>query len=227
MANFFNTTFRVFDYNIFEAVHSLADSAGGFLTPLFKFITLIGEKGILFFAIALILMMFARTRKLGICMFGAVACGALITNVILKDMIGRVRPFLANEIYAEFWQAVGSPAEDGYSCPSGHVTAVMSAMTAMFILCNKKWSWTGFLAVLLMGMSRVYLIAHYPSDVLMGIVVGAVAGVVAWGVTKLIYYVLDRYKDNKFCAFVLNWDLAGAIKGLRTKQVGTTKNDQE
>ncbi len=223
MANFFNTTFRVFDYNIFEAAHSLAESAGGFFTPFFKLVTLVGEKGILFFAIAVVLMLFARTRKLGICMFGAVACGALITSVILKGVIGRERPFLASPIYAQFWQFVGSPAEDGYSCPSGHVTAIMSAATAMFILCDKKWSWTGFLGVLLMGASRIYLVAHYPSDVVMGIIVGAVAGVIAWGVTKLIYYILNKYSTNKFCTFVLDWDMAESIKTLQNKKKNAQK----
>ena len=87
MADFLNGTFNAFDSAIINAMHNLAVSAGGFFTPLFKAVTFIGEKGIIFFALALILMLFSKTRKLGVCIFGAVACGALITNFILKDII--------------------------------------------------------------------------------------------------------------------------------------------
>ena len=93
MIEFLNTTFSAFDGGIFNAMHRLAESAGSVLTSFFKIITLIGEKGLIFFAIAVVLMLFAKTRKLGICMFGAVACGAILTNLVLKDIIARPRPF--------------------------------------------------------------------------------------------------------------------------------------
>lgn len=213
MVEFLNKTFSAFDSGIFQAMHNLADSAGSFFTPVFKAITLLGEKGLIFFIAAAIMMLFAKTRKLGICMFGAVACGALITNIVLKDVIARPRPFEDNAVFAGFWEFVGSPEEDGYSFPSGHMTAITAAMTAMFILCNKKWSWVGFVGVLLMGVSRVYLIAHYTTDVIAGIVVGAISGVIAWAITKLIYFFLLKYQNKKFCDFILKWDIVSAIKG--------------
>lgn len=212
MAEFLNTSFAGFDGAIFNAMHGLAGSAGGFFTPVFKLITLLGEKGLIFFVSALILMLFSKTRKLGICMFGAVACGALLTNVVLKDVIARPRPFLSNLDYAQYWLFVGAPEESGFSFPSGHMTAIMAAMTAMFILCNKKWSWVGFVGVILMGVSRIYLIAHYTTDVIAGILVGALSGVIAFFITKLIYKLLDKNKEKKFCAFVLSFDIIKAFK---------------
>ena len=83
MVDFLNTTFAGFDGGIFRAMHSLAESSGVFFTPFFKVITLLGEKGIIFILLAISLMLFKKTRKLGVCMFGAVACGALLTNVLL------------------------------------------------------------------------------------------------------------------------------------------------
>lgn len=218
MVKFLNTAFAGFDGAIFSFTNKIAIGAGGFFTPLCKIITLLGEKGIIFFAAAVILMLFSKTRKLGICMFGAVACGALITNFILKDTIARLRPFESNSVYANYWVAVGKPAEDGYSFPSGHMTAISAASVALFILCNKKWSWAGFVGVLFMGFSRIYLIAHYPTDVLAGIIVGAISGVIAYFITKLIYYFLEKYSEIKFCKFVLEFDI---------KSVFARKNDVE
>ncbi len=212
MVDFLNTAFAEFDGRIFAFTNNLAVNAGGFFTPLCKTITFLGEKGIIFFAAAVILMLFAKTRKLGICMFGAVACGALITSFILKDAIARPRPFESSMLYANYWSTVGRPVEDGFSFPSGHMTAISAASVVLFILCNKKWSWVGFVGVIFMGFSRIYLIAHYPTDVFAGIIVGAVSGVIAYYITKLIYYFLEKYNEASFCQFVLEFDLIECLK---------------
>ena len=100
------------------------------------------------------------------CIFGAVCCGALITNILLKDNVARLRPFEASYEYAEWWFNVGSPTEDGFSFPSGHVTACAAGMTAITLMRGKKWLVPSVIIVLIMGISRNYLMAHYPSDVL-------------------------------------------------------------
>ena len=94
-----NTFFAGYDRAILTLMNGLGKILGVLLTPLMKLVTLLGEKGILFFLAALVLMCFARTRKIGVCLFGAVACGALITNIILKDWVARPRPFEAEELY--------------------------------------------------------------------------------------------------------------------------------
>ena len=95
----------------------------------------------LFFLLALCLMCFSKTRPLGVCIFGAVCCGALITNILLKDAVARPRPFETLAVYREWWQFIGSPAEDGFSFPSGHVTAAAAGMSAICFLRGKRWIW--------------------------------------------------------------------------------------
>lgn len=213
LAEWLNSAFAVFDGGIFKAMNTLAIGAGGFFTPLSKIVTVMGEKGLIFFVAAVILMLFSKTRRLGVCMFGAVACGAILTNFILKDVIARPRPFESNTDFAEFWEYIGKPAEDGYSFPSGHMTAITAATVTIFMFCNKKWSWVGVIGILLMGFARIYLIAHYPTDVIAGVIVGAVAGVIAYFITKLIFWLLEKYARIKFCDFCLNFD----IKNLFSK----------
>ena len=207
-----NETFAGFDGGVFRAMHSLAEAAGGFLTPFTKLVTFIGEKGIVYFLAAIVLMLFPKTRRAGVCVFGAVGLGAILTSLTLKGIVGRERPFLANETFRAFWEFVGSPHEDGYCFPSGHVTSVTAAATALFIFFNKKWSGAGFFAVLLMAFSRVYLIAHYATDTLAGMLVGALSCAVAWGITKGIFRLLGKYPENKFCAFCLTFDVRALFR---------------
>ena len=195
------------DNGILGFMHQIAEAAGGFLTPLMQAITFIGEKGILMFLLAGLLLCFPKTRKAGVCIFGAVCCGALITNVILKDAVARTRPFEAEALYREWWNFVGAPAEDGFSFPSGHVTAAMSGMTALCLARGKRYIAPAIIYVGLMGISRNYLMAHYPSDVFAAILVGLFSALVAWLITKLIYAVAEKYNENGICRFILEFDI--------------------
>ena len=133
MVEFLNATFRNFDGGMFRAMHGLAQGAGGFFTPVFKAITLLGEKGLLFMLIGFVLLFFARTRKIGVCMLGAIAIGAIITNITLKPLVARPRPYTDPE-FMGFWEFVGKPTESDLSFPSGHTTAITAFMTAMLCL---------------------------------------------------------------------------------------------
>ena len=211
MAQWLNTTFAGYDYGILGALHTAAQYAGSVLTPIMKFISLLGEKGLLMFLLALVLLCFARTRKMGVCVFGAVCCGALITNIILKDLVARPRPFEAMDVYRQWWMAVGAPPEDDFSFPSGHVTAITAGMTALCLTArrrNKPLLISGtVVAVLLMAISRNYLMAHYPSDVLFAAVIGLLSAFIAYAITLLIFRLLEDHDDIPICADILDFDI--------------------
>jgi len=221
MAQWLNATFSGYDYGILGALHTAAEYAGGFLTPVMKAITLLGEKGLLMFLLALVLLCFARTRKMGLCVFGAVCCGALITNIILKDMVARPRPFESLDLYRQWWTAVGAPAEDDFSFPSGHVTAITAGMTALCLSCRRRNRGvlipSAVVAVLLMAISRNYMMAHYPSDVLFSVAVGLFSAVVAWLITLLIFRLLEDHDDIPLCADILDFDLRWIPDMIRSR----------
>lgn len=207
-ASWLMDAFSGFDLGILSLMHTLAEHAGILLTPICKLITLLGEKGILFFLLALVLMCFAKTRPLGVCIFGAVCCGALITNIILKDWIARPRPFETLAVYREWWQAVGSPAEDGFSFPSGHVTAAAAGMSALCFVRGKRWLLPSAGIVFLMCFARNYLMAHFPSDVAAAAMIGMFSAWVSWQITRLIFrFFFSRKKGNRLAWYVLNYDL--------------------
>ena len=221
MAEWLDTFFSGYDHFFLNILHVLGDKAGGVLTPLMRAITFIGEKGIVFFLLALIFMLMADRRDLGVCIFGAVCCGALITNIILKDAVGRVRPYEAVAEYNAWWQALGAPAEDGWSFPSGHVTACTAGMTAITLMRGKKWILPSVLIVFIMGVSRNYLLAHYPSDVLFAVLIGIFSGVVAWLITQLIFRFLRRNRRNSpLCAAILDFDIRDVLPLPRSGSAG-------
>lgn len=211
MAQWLNTAFAGYDTAILRFMHALAEMTGGVLTPLMKLITLLGEKGLLLLFISVVLMCFSRTRRTGVCLFGAVCCGALITTFILKDTVARPRPFVLDPQFRQWWVYLGSPAEEDFSFPSGHVTAAAAGMTALCLMRGRRFVLPGIAIVLLMGAARNYLMVHYPSDVLFAVLIGVFSAWVAWLITGLIFRFLEERKDWKLCAFALDFDLIPAL----------------
>ena len=198
MMNFIHT----FDYALLEFYHNLAVSTNNAFTPFIRAISYLFdiEKGLPLVIIAFILLFFKKTRKAGLVMLISMGIGLIFTNLFIKNYVARLRPFQSGRLeIVSWWKYVGSVHVGEYSFPSGHATATMAAMTAIFLTCNKKYSWLGFLFVLLMGFSRNYLMVHYPSDVIAGMLVGLVSALLAYG----LYWVLKTYTyshlDHHWC----------------------------
>ena len=102
--------------------------------------------------------------------------------------MGRARPFTREgEPFGEWWLAAGASPEGSASFPSGHTTAAFASMVAFFITGNKRYSWTGLVFAFIMGLSRIYLIVHYPTDVLAGMIIGTCAALAGVALCKLLY----------------------------------------
>ena len=192
-----NETFAQFDYAVLEFLHKLhASAAGAFFTPFLTFITYLGEDGLFLILLSCFLLLFKKTRKAGGAMLFAICVGALFTNLTIKPLIARPRPYVSSEVFHQWWEYAGSHLESKNSFPSGHTTSAMAAMTGLFFVTDKRISWTAFIFALLMGVSRMYLCVHYPSDVLGGLIIGFVAGLIAGLIVNAVYKKLSEKEHS-------------------------------
>ena len=108
-------------------------------------------------------LLFWKKQRKNAFFWGVAVCGAALINVLAKYGFSRVRPSL--------W--VSLLPETTFSFPSGHAMQSMAVGTALVILLWKtRWRYVVLLLavsfVLAVGLSRVYLGVHYPSDILAG-----------------------------------------------------------
>lgn len=132
-----------------------------------------GTAGMIWFIIALI--MFLREEKKDHWFFApflfAGGASYLISEIILKPLVGRVRPSL--EMGAII---VGTQSNDP-SFPSGHAT-IAFAMATVLSRVEPRWKLWLYLVATLIALSRVFLGQHYPLDVLAGSLLGWGIGII-------------------------------------------------
>ena len=174
---FINSLFAQFDIAISTFIYNLFYPLNSFFTPFFELFSNTAKAGIPLIILSLIFIIFKKTRRFGTAMLISLAVGALITNCFLKIVIVRPRPY-ADELswFHKAWLTVGMNTESDNSFPSGHTTAAFAFCTAIFLCGNRKKSWLIYIYGFIMAISRIYLMVHFPSDVLAGIIVGLIGG---------------------------------------------------
>ena len=156
------------DLGILDFIQShLRTDALDFIMPL---ITKLGDGGILWICLSVILILFRKTRKTGFAMAVSLLLEVLCCNVILKPFVARIRPC---DVNTSVQLLVPRPRD--YSFPSGHTGASFAAAFALFFGKNRLWIPSLILAILI-GFTRLYLYVHYPSDVIAGALIGIMLG---------------------------------------------------
>ena len=175
-----NDFFAGFDESITLAVHKLYTLAGGFFTPFFEGVSVLGKGGIFLILLSVLLMLYRPTRRFGTSMLLGLTIGFAITNLFLKVAIARPRPYTdTDSVFYQLWLTVNQHTESDKSFPSGHMTAACASMIPLVILARPWQKILAALFAILMGLSRIYLCVHFPSDVLGGLIVGLFAGCMA------------------------------------------------
>ena len=143
------------------------------------------EGGIGWFVIIALLLCFRKTRAAGAVMLVSVVLAFLTGELFMKNIICRVRP--CNQDLSVVL-AVKRPTS--YSFPSGHTGSSFAAAVSLW-LCHKKLGAAALTLATIIGLSRLCLFVHFPTDVLAGALLGTLCGV-------LCVWLMRKYKlDDK------------------------------
>jgi undecaprenyl-diphosphatase len=169
----------------------IQNSNSSVLTSIMKFFTFIGSGSVVAFIVIIAMIMFyvILKHRSELVLLLAVVIGSALLNYVLKIIFHRARPTIHRLI-----------EETGYSFPSGHS---MAAFTLYGILSFLLWkhisSYQGrslliivsILMITMIGISRIYLGVHYPSDVLGGFLASGI-----WLILSI--WTFQKYQDRKF-----------------------------
>ena len=143
-----------------------------FLTVVFKFITHLCDAGLIWIALTFVFLVIKKTRQSGCLLAVSMILEILVTNLLLKNIVARHRPYETVEGLSRLIEA-----QKDFSFPSGHSGISFAAATAVFILFPKKAGIPALVFAFLIAFSRLYLGVHFPSDVIVGALAGTVCAV--------------------------------------------------
>jgi undecaprenyl-diphosphatase len=167
-----------FDAPILTMLHAVATPT---LDHFFVLMTRLGYSwGVVPLDVILLLLFVLLRRFRDALFFGLAVIGSGVLNIVAKNHFARMRP--------DLWLSI--TPETTYSFPSGHAMGSATLGVAVILLCwPTRWRWpvtiVSLIFVLLVGVSRVYLGVHYPSDILAGW-----TAAIAW--TFGMYALVDR-----------------------------------
>ena len=149
------------------------------LDMLMPIITLLGDAGIFWIAVAVLFIFTKKYRKIGIGMMFALMMGLVICNIWLKPTIARIRPYdFQLQFFAKEIPLLAGGMHD-FSFPSGHTIASFEA-AVVILLGNKKLGIPAMILACLIAFSRLYLYVHYPTDVIVSVILGSILALIGW-----------------------------------------------
>ncbi|MBR6653286.1 MAG: phosphatase PAP2 family protein [Oscillospiraceae bacterium] len=145
--------------------------------PIMTVFSVLGNFGLIWIIIAVILLLRKKTRRHGIQLALCLVASLIINNLILKNLVARPRPFTEIEgltvMLSQHLADAGS-----WSFPSGHAGSSFAAAWSLNCSFAKKARWSWIVAALI-AFSRSYIGVHYLSDIIGGAFFGTVAAILA------------------------------------------------
>ena len=166
------------EIHILDMIQNLRTPIGDVVVPL---ITRLGDAGIIWIILTVLLLIIPKTRKTGVIMMAALLVDVLLCNVFIKNLVARTRPF---DVNTAVQLLVAKPRD--YSFPSGHTAASFASVTALYLVGEKKMWKAALVLAVLIALSRLYLYVHYPTDIIGGVVFGSLSGYLGYKIVEWI-----------------------------------------
>jgi len=171
------------------------------LDPIVKFITHSGDHGYLWIGLLLILLCIPKTRRAALIGAATLLMTYIITNLCLKPWIARTRPY---EVIEGLTRIIEKQSDRSF--PSGHTANSMAVGVSLWIVSRKyeilgdkklyfpkKAGWLVLIYSILIGLSRLYVGVHFPTDVLGGALIAILD---SWIIFSA-YQQIVKYFDKK------------------------------
>lgn len=153
-------------------------------------LTFLGEKGWFFIVFAVVLLCIPKTRRWGAWLGTSLLLGLVFCNMLIKNIVARERPYT----HVENITLLVDKLSD-YSFPSGHTVAAFEFFAVVFMMPVKAvYKVLAGIFAFCMAFSRLYLYVHFPSDVLAGMIIGSLFGVMG---VRIVEMVSEERKKNK------------------------------
>ena len=166
------------EIHILDMIQNLRTPIGDVVVPL---ITRLGDAGIIWIILTVLLLIIPKTRKTGVIMMAALLVDVLLCNVFIKNLVARTRPY---EVIDGLKLLIEKQSD--YSFPSGHTGSSFASAIVLWKELPRKYGVMALIVAVLIAYSRLYVGVHYPSDVLAGVVIGTVLALVSvWLVKKI------------------------------------------
>lgn len=153
-----------------------------FLDPIVKFITHSGDHGYLWIALLLVLLCIPKTRRAALIGAATLMITFIITNLCLKPWIARIRPY---EVVEGLTRIIEKQSDRSF--PSGHTANSMAVGVSLWLVSRKykmlgdkklyfpkSAGWIVLIWSILVGLSRLYVGVHFPTDVLGGAIIAII-----------------------------------------------------
>ena len=170
----------------------IQENLRGFMDAFWIGVTSLADKGWFWILLSLIFLIFKKTRTVGVTMLVALIINHFMTNMLLKDLIGRPRPYNASAEIHTLIKELSS-----YSFPSGHTSSSFAAAFIMYRMLSKKAGIPALVLAAMIGFSRMYVGVHYPTDVLGGIVIAFMCSVWAHYLVQLVQKKIEESRVQK------------------------------
>ena len=183
------------------------------LTPLLTTLTHTGDKGIIWIAMCVLMVIIPKSRKFGIIAGASLALEAIIVNIFIKNAVARTRPYDAIEGLVSLVEK-----QVDYSFPSGHTGAAFAVAGAFLMIAiaglpvvvksgiisrtKSSLAYKIFTAVtivfsFIIAFSRLYVGVHYPTDVLGGFIIGIASSIIAYFGYHIVIKKISQRKQKE------------------------------